>query len=145
VEPKLITQDFAGVHNSNNGGSRILKGGTWKKQRIVVIIPAADMIPARVALTHWNIIFPPNQNVFRILAQGMEVGEAYSMAIEQVLGHPELSAWEYILTVEHDNTPPPDGVLRLIQRMEERPDLSCVRALLYKGRGWGSADLGRSE
>lgn len=132
MKPQLVS-DFSGIHNQNLDTSkeRIIKGGSWKKQRIIVIIPAGDNIPAKVALNLWNLIFPPNQQVVKILAQGMEVGEAYSTAIEQVLAHPELSNWEYILTVEHDNIPPSDGVLKLIERMEAHPELSCIGGLYW--------------
>lgn len=142
---ELVVQDLGGVHNKDiaRTSARLIKGGSWKKQRVVVILPAADLIPAKVALSHWNLIFPPNQGVVRILALGMEVGDAYSTAIEQVLAHPELSQWEYVLTLEHDNAPPQDGVLRLLERMEDNPFLSCVGGLYFtKGEGgvaqiWG--------
>lgn len=144
MKPQLTIQDFHGEHNKNpNTGVRLLKGATWKKQRIIVIIPAGDSIPAKVALSHWNLIFPPNNAVLRILAQGMEVGDAYSSAIEQILQHPDLSNWEYILTLEHDNMPPQDGVLKLVERMEANKKLSCIGGLYFtKGEGgvaqiWG--------
>jgi len=145
MTPQLIVQDFGGAHNANPDATRarLLKGGSWKKQRIVVILPAAAMIPAKVALSHWNLAFPPNNGVLRILAQGMEVGDAYSTAIEQVLAHPELSQWEYILTIEHDNAPPPDGVIKLLEQMEAHPELACIGGAYYtKGIGgvlqaWG--------
>lgn len=141
----LVIQDIAGVHNGDISGARarLMKGGSWKRQRIIVVIPADDVIPARVALSHWNLAFPPNNGVVRILAQGLEVGDAYSSAISGVLAHPELSKWEYILTIEHDNMPPADGVLRLVQRMEENPRLSVIGGLYFtKGPGgvaqiWG--------
>jgi hypothetical protein len=141
----LVIQDFGGAHNADYEGTRarLIKGGSWKHQRVVVILPAADLIPAKVALSHWNLIFPPNNGVLRILAQGMEVGDAYSQAIEQVLANPELSQWEYLLTLEHDNLPPQDGVLKLIERMEAHPELSCIGGLYFtKGPGgcpqiWG--------
>lgn len=142
---QLIVQDFAGIHNSDldKTSARLIKGASWKKQRIVVIIPSAAMIPAKVALTHWNLAFPPNNGVVRILALGDEVGVAYSQAIEQILAHPELSQWEYILTLEHDNTPPSDGVIRLIEQMEAHPEYACIGGLYFtKGEGgvaqiWG--------
>jgi hypothetical protein len=145
MKPELVIQDFGGVHSKDLEGSRarLMKGGSWKKQRIVVVLPAADTIPAKVALSHWNLAFPPNNGVVRILAQGMEVGDAYSSALEQVLAHPELAKWEFLLTIEHDNAPPPDGVIRLLERMEEHPELSCIGGLYYtKGIGgapqiWG--------
>lgn len=141
----LVIQDFGGAHNAdlNATYARLMKGASWKHQRIVVVLPAGASIPAQVALTHWNLIFPPNNGVVRILAQGMEVGEAYSTAIEQVLAHPDLSQWEYLLTLEHDNTPPQDGVLRLIERMEAHPEFACIGGLYFtKGEGgvpqiWG--------
>ncbi|MGH7274109.1 MAG: hypothetical protein ACREIQ_06625, partial [Nitrospiria bacterium] len=145
MKSELIVQDFQGVHNSNKEitGARLLKGGSWKRQRIAVILPADTLIPAKVALSHWNLAFPPNNGVIRILAQGMEVGHAYSSAIEGILGHPELSTWEYILTLEHDNMPPADGVLKLLEQMEAHPELSAIGGLYFtKGEGgvaqiWG--------
>jgi hypothetical protein len=89
------------------------------------------MIPAQVYLSHGNLMFAPNQPVFRMMALGTEVGDAFSTAIEQIIGHPELSTWEYILTIEHDNIPPPDGVLKLIQRMEEHPEFACIGGLYW--------------
>lgn len=108
-----------------------MEGGSWKKQRVVVILPAGASIPTKVALSHWSLIFPPNQAVYRMAALGMEVGEAYSLAIEQILAHPDLSQWEYILTIEHDNAPPADGVIRLIETMEAHPEYSCVGGLYW--------------
>jgi hypothetical protein len=78
-----------------------------------------------------------------MLCLGMEVGEAYSSAIEQVLGHPDLKEWEYILTMEHDNVPPSDGLLKLIAAMDEHPEFACIGGLYWtKGEGgvpqiWG--------
>lgn len=145
MNSQLVIQDFGGIHNGDMSktSARLMKGGSWKKQRVVVILPADAMIPAKVALSHWNLIFPPNNGVCRILAQGMEVGHAYSAAIEGILSHPDLSQWEFILTLEHDNMPPQDGVTRLIERLENHPEFSCIGGLYYtKGEGgvaqiWG--------
>lgn len=123
--------------------ARITQGATWKKQRVVVILPAGKDISTKVALAHWSLIFPPNQPVFRMLALGQEVGEAYTNTIEAVLAHPELSQWEYILTIEHDNAPPPDGLLKLIKRMDQHPEFDCIGGCYWtKGEGgqpqiWG--------
>jgi hypothetical protein len=144
-KPELIIQDFGGKHNENieATSARLMKGASWKRQRIVVILPADSMIPAKVALSHWNLIFPPNNGVCRILAQGMEVGDAYSSAIANVLAHPDLSQWEYVLTLEHDNMPPQNGVVQLCEQMEAHPELACIGGLYFtKGEGgcaqiWG--------
>jgi hypothetical protein len=142
---ELKTTVLHGANNDDLTGARtrLVKGGSWKRQRIVVIIPAAETISAKVALSHWNLAFAPNNGVVRILAQGLEVGEAYSKTIESVLTDPNLSSWEYILTLEHDNMPPGDGVLRLLAAMEEHPEFACIGGLYFtKGPGgvaqiWG--------
>lgn len=131
--PQIVSLDLAGRHNASlyESATRVMQSGQWKRQRVVVILPASNSMSTKVALSHWNLIFPPNNGVARILAIGMEVGEAYSQAIEQVLAHPDLGTWEYLLTIEHDNLPPPDGVLRLIETMDARPELSCVGGLYH--------------
>jgi hypothetical protein len=144
MKPQIVMND-SGFHNSDLDvtRSRLLKSGSWKNQRIVVVIPAAASIPSRVYLSHCCLAFPPNNSVYRMLALGMEVGDAYSNAVEQILGHPELSRWEYMLTLEHDNIPPGDGVLRLCERMETHPEFACIGGLYFtKGPGgvaqiWG--------
>lgn len=148
VKPQLVVTDFSGVHNSDpkKTTARLMKGGSWKKQRVVVVLPAADLIPAKVCLSLWNLAFPPNNGVVRVLAQGMEVGDAYSQAIEGILAHPDVKDFEFLLTVEHDNCPPADGLVRLIERLEEHPELHAVGGLYFtKGQGgvaqiWGDAN-----
>ncbi len=145
MKPQITIQDVGGLNNANPEAvrSRLIKGASWKKQRVIVVIPAGDSIPAKVALAHWNLVFPPNNGVMRILAQGMEVGEAYSTTLEQILAHPELSQWEFVLTLEHDNAPPYDGLLKLIEQMEAHPELAAISGLYFtKGEGgvaqiWG--------
>jgi len=107
-----------GYHNEDlpKSSTRVQEGGSWKKQRVIVILPASATIPTKVALSHWGLAFPPNQAVHRMLALGQEVGEAYSNCISEILAHPDLSQWEYILTIESDNCPPYDGLIKLIKR-----------------------------
>jgi hypothetical protein len=145
VKPEIFTVAEGGFHNLDleKARSKVLAGGSWKRQRIIVLLPADKMMSTKVALTHWNLIFPPNNGVFRMLCLGLEVGDAYSKAIETVVKHPDLSQWEYILTVEADNMPPPDGVLMLCESMEAHPELHVVSGLYWtKGHGgcaqiWG--------
>jgi hypothetical protein len=143
MKPQLVMQDFGGSNNADPEGTsaRLMKGGSWKHQRIIVVLPAADLIPAKVALAHWNLAFPPNNGVVRFLAQGMEVGDAYSSALEGILAHPELNRWEYMLTIEHDNAPPPDGVIKLCEQMEAHPELSCIGGLYFTKGPCGVAQI----
>jgi hypothetical protein len=145
MKPEIVVQDFAGFHNEGleQGRSRVIQGGSWKRQRIVVVIPTGNAIPAKVALAIWNLSFPPNNNIMRVIAIGLEVGEAYSNAVEGILAEPALADWEYMLTIEHDNLPRPNGVLKLLERMEAHPELHCISGLYFqKGEGgypqiWG--------
>lgn len=134
-----------GIHNDQLATStaRIIEGHTWKKQRVIALIPASDMIPTKVYLNHRTLMFPPNQSAHFMAAVGDEVGIAFSNAIEEVINHPDLSQWEYLLTIEHDNLPPSDGLVKLIKRMEDNPQYDCIGGLYWtKGPGgcpqiWG--------
>src|SRR6185369_9600186 len=77
-QPQLTLYDGGGEHNADlaKTHSRLMQGGSWKKQRIVVVLPAAATIPTKVSLALWNIGFPPNQGVVKIAAEGFEVGDA---------------------------------------------------------------------
>ena len=135
----------SGKHNEDleSSAKRIKESGSWKRQRVVMLIPAGVSIPSKVYLSHCSLIFPPNQGSYKMAAIGMEVGEAFSEAIDQILQHPELSTWEYILTIEHDNIPQPDALVKLLERMEQHPEFSCIGGLYWtKGEGgvpqiWG--------
>jgi hypothetical protein len=148
TKPELVGLETAGRHNLDFEGTttRILQGGSWKKQRIIVLLPSANMISAKVALSHWALIFPPNQGVYRMLCLGMEVGDAYSQAIAAILEHPDLREWEYILTIESDNAPPQDGVIKLLEAMEQHPEFACIGGTYWtKGEGgvcqrWGDVN-----
>ena len=145
MKPQLVITDMSGQHAANleETSARLHRGSSWKKQRIIVILPAADVVPAKCVLSWWNLAFPPNNGVIKIVALGQEVGDAYSSAIEQVLSNKDLAQWEYVLTVEHDNAPPADGVVKLVDRMEEHPEYACISGLYFtKGPGgvaqiWG--------
>src|SRR5262245_55495756 len=105
MKPQLIE---AGHHNDKlpESSQRILEGGSWKKQRTVMLIPAGASLPTKVYLSHCSLVFPPNQGAHRMAAIGMEVGEAFSNSISAILTSPGISDWEYLLTIEHDNCPP---------------------------------------
>ncbi len=132
MKPEIVTVG-GGLHNSDlvKSSQRIQKSGQWKKQRVVMLIPAGVSIPTKVYLSHCGLIFPPNQQQIRMAAIGMEVGEAFSNSIQEIINHPELSQWEYLLTIEHDNCPPPDGLIKLIQAMEDHPEYCAISGLYW--------------
>lgn len=132
MKPQLV--NFHGGHHNEDltkSAARVMEGGSWKKQRVIVILPSAAKIPTKVAFSHWGLAFPPNQASHRMLALGMEVGDAYSSAIAEILNHPDLSQWEFILTIEADNMPPFDGLVKLIEQMEKHPEFACIGGLYW--------------
>ena len=145
MTPTLQTIDTQGHHNARleESTARIIKGGSWKKQDVVVLIPAGGSVPFDCVLSWMHLQFPPNNQAHKVGAKGLEVGEAYSLAIEQIVAHPVLGAARFLLTLEHDNMPPPDGVLRLLAQMEAHPEFACIGGLYWtKGEGgvpqiWG--------
>ena len=138
----------AGVHNDNLEASaaRILEGGTWKHQRAVLVMPAGKSIPFKVAAAMRSLATPTNQPFAFVGAEGMEVGEAYNTTIEHILQHPTFKDWEYLLFMEHDNVPPPDGYVRLVKQMEAHPELAAISGLYWtKGEAgvpqiWGDVN-----
>lgn len=149
AQKQEIVSIGSGLHNADPHAtaSKILQGTSWRKNRVISILPSADMIHAKVALSHAALTFPPNQGAHRMLALGHEVGDAYSTAIAEILAHPELSQWEFILTLEHDNIVPQDGLVKLINRMHELPHISAISGLYFMkswepmAHIWGRVDL----
>ncbi len=133
----IITLDSAGINNRDlvAATERLQNGGVWKKQRIVYVIPGGASIPAEVYLNHRGIVFPPNQPMTPLYVKGAEVGEAFQAAIDLILGNPELSQWEYVLTVEHDHLVPQNGVLKLLEAMEKHPEYAVISGLYWTEGG----------
>lgn len=132
LKPQIIAED-AGYHNANMDATirRVKESSSWKKLDTIMLIPAGDMLPVKVAMALWNLYIPPNNSFFRMACVGMEVGEAFSTAIENILAHPQLQNYKYICTVEHDNLPPADGLVKLLAQMEAHPEFGWISGLYF--------------
>ena len=130
--PQIIGYE-PGLHNKDFGKTveRLVSEGMYKDQSVVTIIPALNNVSTKFAAALCNLYAPPNQKKVTMWAQDMEVGEAYSQTIDQILAHPELSKFKYILTCETDNPMPADGLVRLIKQMDTHPEYSCIGGLYY--------------
>lgn len=93
-------------------------GSTYKDSSTVIIIPSRGMIPDAVVRSWLSLIAPMNQKRAIMFASGHEVGAAYNDMIKNILAHPELSKWKYVMTLEDDNIPPPDAHIRLLESIE---------------------------
>lgn len=131
-----IAMPEVGQHNKDLDQSiaRLKKSGTYKDLSTIIICPTRGMIPAKVVQSWMGLMRPMNQKVIGpIFGIGMEVGESYNNMIQSILDNPELSQWKYILTIEEDNCPPADGLLKLYESMDK---YDVVQGLYWtKGEG----------
>lgn len=132
IKPQIVAQDY-GIHNANMDATirRVNESGVWKKLDSILIIPAAGMVPTKVVASWLNMYAPPNNKLYRMFPLGLEVGEAYSQCIENILAHPDLSKFKYIITIEHDNVIPPDGLVKLLESMEANQQFAGISGLYH--------------
>lgn len=134
ASPTIIIPDQSGWHNKN------ITPGKFRHRDLstIVIVPCYSRGIHPLVVQNWRgLMMPMNQKVTWIFVTDMEVGMGYSTTIDQILAHPDLSTWKYILTLEHDNLPPPDGLLRLYDHSEEYDAIGG----LYFTKGYGGQPM----
>lgn len=144
MTPQIIAPDY-GKHNQmmDEAIKRLDYQGVYKDLSTIILVPGFGQMPTKCVASWMNLFSPPNGKLYRMWALGMEVGEAFSQAIQNILAHSDLSKFKYLLTLEHDNTPPPDGLVKLLAQMEAHPEYACIGGLYWtKGDGgvpqiWG--------
>lgn len=138
IKPQIVIEDYQGRHNKDieKSRDRLIRGNTYKDLSTIIVVPTRGVIPAKVVQNWMSMMMPMNQKVIRIFMIGMEVGDAYNNAIEFIINHPDLSKWKYILTLEEDNMPSPDALLKLYESINSSPGYSVVGGLYWtKGEG----------
>lgn len=146
LEPKLISSYDPGIHNRNLESTvvRLNRESQWKDLSCIMLIPASNKISTRVVSSWLGLIRPPNNKFHHIFSVEAEVGDAYNSMIENILNDPILNKWKYILCMEHDNSPPADGIIKLLAQLENRPEMAAIGGLYFtKGFGgvaqiWGN-------
>jgi len=139
--PQIVTVE-TGYHNKDLDFTqdRLLKSKTYQDLSTIIVCPTRGQISAKVVQSWLNLMKPMNQKVIGpIFAIGMEVGEAYNSMFQMILDNPELSKWKYVLTLEEDNMPPPDGLLKLYENMDKYDVIGglywtkgeCGQAMIY--------------
>lgn len=134
VEPRILVAESVGKHNFNLEESiqRVDKSKMYKDNSTVIICPTRGLFPTRVVQSWMKLMKPMNQLVAGpIFAESMRVDVAYESLVEYILTNDHLSKYKYILTIEEDNLPPPDGLLKLYEDMDEYD----VVGGLYWGKG----------
>jgi len=119
-DPQIIIGGDLGLHNVDLEASRerLEKGKQYRDLSTVCVVPTRGLISARVVENWMGLMTPMNNAFIRLFVSGYEVGDAYNAAVELILGHEQLNKFKYLLTLEEDNMPPPDGLLKLIESID---------------------------
>lgn len=138
-DPQIIVGGAEGFHNSDlkRANERLKRGKQYRDLSTVCVVPTRGMIPARVVESWMGLLTPMNNAFVRIFVSGMEVGDAYNAAVEMILANEQLSKFKYLLTLEEDNMPPPDGLLKLYESIDEY----AVVGGLYWTKGEGGQPM----
>jgi len=135
MEPRiLVSSEDVGINNKNleEAIKKVETSGIYKDLSTVIICPTRGIFPTRVVQSWMKLQKPLNQQVYGpIFGEGLQVAEAYNELVKYVINHPLLGTAKYILTIEEDNLPPVDGLLKLYESMEEYDGVSG----LYWGKG----------
>lgn len=120
AQPAIIVPDTQGIHNASDYAKRLSKEKIYRDLSTVIICPTRGVIPARIVSSWQGLMRPMNgATVGPIFMEGMEVGEAYNQAIKMILENDGLKNYKFILTLEEDNSPAPDALLKLYESIDE--------------------------
>jgi hypothetical protein len=118
--PQILVPDNAGIHNASDYATRLEKEKTYRDLSTIIVCPTRGMISARIVQSWQGLIRPMNQKVLGpLFMENMEVGEAYNQVIKMILENPELASFKFLLTLEEDNAPPADGLIKLYENIDE--------------------------
>lgn len=116
---KAVTRSFDGLGFER---VKVIPGSTFRENKVIIICPTRGQIHHRVYTTFQNLMKPMNGKVIGPwFPSGHEVGIAYNEAIKQILADPNLSKFDYVMTIEDDNLLPPDALIRLLESIEFGP------------------------
>lgn len=119
AKPTIIVGCGSGYHNENLEAAieRLQKAELYRDLSTTILMPTRGTIPALVVQSWQFLQTPSNQAVGRMFSQGMEVASAYNHGIQTVQDDPQIGKFKYILTLEDDNIPPHDGLLKLLENI----------------------------
>jgi len=108
-----------GRHNGDfdHTVAQVLSSNTYRDLSTVMLMVTRGMIPSRVMLSWFGLIWPPNQKRTMIVVERDEVGRAYNDGIRQILT--SCPGYKYLLTLEEDNIVPHSALVRLYESVEQ--------------------------
>jgi hypothetical protein len=117
----LYSGQISGAHNADieKSTARIIESNTYKDLSTVWVTPSRDgKLDMQVVFQSWlSMLLPLNQKVMRLGIANGEVGKVYEAAVETILRDP--IKWKYMLTLETDNLPPREGLLKLYESIDK--------------------------
>ncbi len=133
MKPEIILPYSPGAQNADlaKANARLTVSQSYKDLSTVIVTPTRGgrSLCPRFVSSVMGLLRPMNQKCFGpVFISGMEVGEAFNSAIEMILANPELAKFKFLLTLEDDNIPPPDGLLKLYEGIK---DFDAVGALYW--------------
>jgi hypothetical protein len=158
IKPQIVMESNEGFHNINKSSTdRLINGNTYKDLSTVCIVPIVGaniavengkvinvpLIHAKIVQNWMGLMQPMNQKFTRIFMMNMTVDDAYNSAIESILAHPDLKNWKYILTLETDNMPPPDGLMKLYEAINSSPTKDGKPYDVAGGLYWTKGECGQ--
>ena len=117
--PSIVVENWSGQNNTEERYAAYKKMGAYRNLSTVWITPTRGTMQTKVAFNWLQVAGGFNQPLVRMCVEGCEVGAAYNYAIKEVLNNPGLKDYKYILTVEEDNTAPPNGLQLLYESIQE--------------------------
>lgn len=140
-----------GVNNASleEAGFRVLRGGSYRDCSTVMVLPTpSEFIHQKVESAIDGLMKPMNQKIAgplriaqgvpleKVAVTGCEVADAYNQAMQTIQADAEgLAKWRFLLTIEHDNLPPPDGLTKLIQAMYDNCQKDENGRIIVDSRG----------
>lgn len=104
---------------------------TYENCSTVIVAPTRGSIHWKIVQSWHQLIAPMNQKRALLLCAGAEVADAYNTMVANVLAHPDLSTWKYLMCLEDDNLVPPDAHIRLLEAMRDNPEADGVGGIYF--------------
>jgi len=118
--PQIIVPDNTGIHNASDYSTRLEKEKTYRDLSTIIVCPTRGFISARIVQSWQGLIRPMNQKVIGpLFMENMEVGEAYNQVLKMILENKDLAEFKFVLTLEEDNGPPVDGLMKLYENIDD--------------------------
>src|SRR4051812_3094258 len=111
---------ISGTHNiGSKGAERIKKSNIFRDLSTVWVTPTKDhALDDQVVFQSWmSLAKAPNAKFAQWCIANAEVADAYNAAVDVILH--DKTPWKYLLTVEPDNLPPVDGLLKLYESVDK--------------------------